>query len=522
MIGRTAIVAISAVLFVLPAVVPGLTAVATPSAWGVFGEYRRLSGLLMTTVSLAALTVVFAAVPSAALALVVGHARKFGMSSGWLLAGMAIPPAVAAVAWHSTPFVRWAEFSSGWLAAGGLHALIGLPWVVLATAYGIRAIPSALEDDARLHAGWRGRLFLLDLRLARGYFSLGLVWVATQAATDIVITDLLRVRTIAEEVYTQAIAPAPWPGVPADLTLKRAVLVTLPVSAFFMLALMAVGRLAFSAESTTAELPRPGRIAMGHWPAAVPVVVPSVMLASRAFFASPPADPIVALSGNAALISASIIAALATGTAVSLAVGLAAMTVRPRWILAVTGVGVMTVPGPVIGLGVRQMIEWALTVDDVLGWDLLRSWLYDGPSMVPVMWAWASRCWPLAAVVWIPATLQTSTAVSDQVRLDTDSAIARFRHDLWPRLQKPFFLSAALVSVCCLGEVSASKLPATPGGDSFAHDVFTRMHYGITPDLAAMCVVLLGQIGLAAGLCLVVMRVSRPRPRPARFAPPLP
>jgi ABC-type spermidine/putrescine transport system permease subunit II len=125
-------------------------------------------------------------------------------------------------------------------------------------------------------------------------------------------------------------------------------------------------------------------------------------------------------------------------------------------------------------------------------------------------------------VVWIPATLGTSEVLSAQTLLETDSAIARFRHDLWPRLQRPFILSAALVAVCCLGEVSASKLPATPGGESFAHDAFTRMHYGITPELAVMCVVLLGQIGLTAGLGFVVMRVLRPRPRPARSAPPLP
>ena len=47
-----------------------------------------------------------------------------------------------------------------------------------------------------------------------------------------------------------------------------------------------------------------------------------------------------------------------------------------------------------------------------------------------------------------------------------------------------------------LGELSASKLVATPGGETFAHEVFTRMHYGVNSQLAAMCLLLLAMTGV--------------------------
>ena len=50
--------------------------------------------------------------------------------------------------------------------------------------------------------------------------------------------------------------------------------------------------------------------------------------------------------------------------------------------------------------------------------------------------------------------------------------------------------AALAVGVLALGESSASKIVATVGGQTLAHDVFTQMHYGVTPTLAAQCLLL--------------------------------
>ena len=57
-------------------------------------------------------------------------------------------------------------------------------------------------------------------------------------------------------------------------------------------------------------------------------------------------------------------------------------------------------------------------------------------------------------------------------------------------------ISGSVVTVLALGELSAGKLVATPGGETFAHEVFKRMHYGVTNHLAALCLVLLAMVAV--------------------------
>ena len=57
------------------------------------------------------------------------------------------------------------------------------------------------------------------------------------------------------------------------------------------------------------------------------------------------------------------------------------------------------------------------------------------------------------------------------------------------------------MAVLSLGELSAGKLVETPGSQTFAHKVFEQMHYGVTSELAALCLVLLAVV--AAGGAVV-------------------
>jgi ABC-type spermidine/putrescine transport system permease subunit II len=47
------------------------------------------------------------------------------------------------------------------------------------------------------------------------------------------------------------------------------------------------------------------------------------------------------------------------------------------------------------------------------------------------------------------------------------------------------------VAVLSLGELGASKLVKPAGSETFAHEIFEKMHFGVTNDLAALCLVLL-------------------------------
>jgi iron(III) transport system permease protein len=103
-----------------------------------------------------------------------------------------------------------------------LHSIAGLPWVVLIVGRGLRAVERSLEEDALLlMPGW---LVLFRVTLPRASASIlaaGLC-VALQTAGEITITDLMQVRTYAEEVYTQLVGPDTTPG--AGSPLARAVL----------------------------------------------------------------------------------------------------------------------------------------------------------------------------------------------------------------------------------------------------------------------------------------------------------
>jgi ABC-type spermidine/putrescine transport system permease subunit II len=69
-------------------------------------------------------------------------------------------------------------------------------------------------------------------------------------------------------------------------------------------------------------------------------------------------------------------------------------------------------------------------------------------------------------------------------------------------LAAAFGRSALAVAVLSLGELSAGKMVATPGMPGYATEIFTQMHYGVTNELAARCVMLLivvtlGGLGVA-------------------------
>jgi ABC-type spermidine/putrescine transport system permease subunit II len=78
-------------------------------------------------------------------------------------------------------------------------------------------------------------------------------------------------------------------------------------------------------------------------------------------------------------------------------------------------------------------------------------------------------------------------------------------------LSTSFDRAALAVSVLSLGEVSAGKLVATPGMASYATDIFTQMHYGVTNELAARCVLML--LLIAAGGVGVALIGHRSRDR---------
>ena len=83
------------------------------------------------------------------------------------------------------------------------------------------------------------------------------LWVSLQAATEISVTDVMQVRTFAEEVYTQIVG-----GPLLEEGVARAAAVAIP---FVALAAAATGIMVHRWERQTAAAHRPARAALVIW-----------------------------------------------------------------------------------------------------------------------------------------------------------------------------------------------------------------------------------------------------------------
>ena len=91
----------------------------------------------------------------------------------------------------------------GRTGAAVVHALASLPWVVFLVGVGLRTVEPELEESAELDmpVGW---VWLkVTLRRSVGAIAAAALAVAVLTSGDMTVTDLLQVRTYAEEAYVQ-------------------------------------------------------------------------------------------------------------------------------------------------------------------------------------------------------------------------------------------------------------------------------------------------------------------------------
>jgi ABC-type Fe3+ transport system permease subunit len=124
--------------------------------------------------------------------------------------------------------------------------------------------------------------------------------------------------------------------------------------------------------------------------------------------------------------------------------------------------------------------------------------LYHGPSPLPLVWVDVIRLTPCAVALLWPVVRLLPAELSDAARVDGASPSQELRHVVWPLTRAVFGRAALAVGVLALGELSAGKLVATPGMPGYATEIFTQMHYGVTNELAARCVLLLMLVTFAS------------------------
>ena len=507
-----------------------------PSAWNTWAEAERLLALGCNTFFLVAGTLALAMPIGVAGAVLLCRTdlpfRRLGrllilltlfvplplFTSGWqavLGAGGWLP----VPAWSGAGAV-WTPWGQGIGSAIWIHTVAALPWVVLLAGQGLSWVERELEEDALTQMPpWRV-LLRVTLPRASAALAAAALWVSLQAATEITVTDVMQVRTFAEEVYTQLVG-----GPDAEQGLARAVAATLPFVLLAAAVVVGVTRRwerRLPARSTLLAPLLLFRLGRWRWPALLLVAMicatllglPLGSLVWRAGLLGTPPTWSATATGRYLLRAIrppeGWLLLDSLGTAASAAVLIASLGLLACWaargsrwfrttILILMAIA-WAMPGPLIGLGLKLTIDRVLAVTNSR-W--LASLLYHGPSPLPLIWVDVIRFFPCAVAILWPVVRLLPAELGDAARVDGATPGQELRHVVWPLTKSVMNRAALAVGVLSLGELSAGKLVATPGMPGYATEIFTQMHYGVTNELAARCVLLL--ILVAAGGCAVTL-----------------
>ncbi|TMQ34128.1 MAG: ABC transporter permease subunit [Planctomycetota bacterium] len=231
----------------LPLFMPVADLLADWQGWSAWSEGERLGSLLANTIKLVALTLAVA-LPAGIAGAVLLYRTDLPLRRGLRLLNLLslfVPLPLFTSAWQAAlgtggwlPVTTWTNpepgdpdvsptgiafkpWGHGLGSAVFVHAVAGLPWVIVLVGQGLRWVERELEEDALLAAGpWRV-FWNVTLPRCRAAAVAAALWVGLMIVTEITVTDMMRVRTFAEEVYTQLVLGN-------DEALARAVAVSFP------------------------------------------------------------------------------------------------------------------------------------------------------------------------------------------------------------------------------------------------------------------------------------------------------
>jgi iron(III) transport system permease protein len=451
-------------------------------------------------------------------------------SGGWLPLDFWNPPRDPAAGFASGGNV-WTPWGQGIGSAVWIQAVAALPWVILLVGQGLCWVERELEEDALTAAGpWR---VLLSVTLPRCGAAIGMaaVWVALLTATEITVSDVMQVRTFAEEVYTQFVVPEPvQPGEGPGGPLARSLAVTLPfvlTAALVLVGMAGVFERKIPPRDRIASPPLVFRLGRARWAVWAGSVVVGIFLFASPLLSLvwragregvPPAWSwqsvrhhmnLVAQTEGVRLRDSLLVAGGAGGLCAAL--GLAACwaaleTRRFRAGVLVLMALAWSMPGPVLGSGLKATIDQLLSLTHS-AW--LRQLLWDGPSSAPVLWVDLIRFFPCAVAVLWPVTRLLPVELRDQARVDGATPGQELFRVVLPLSAAAWFRAALAVAVLALGELSAGKIVSTPDKETYAEAIFVQMHYGVTNDLAARCLWLLAAVAAGGVLTALVGRLTR-------------
>jgi iron(III) transport system permease protein len=450
-----------------------------------------------------------------------------------------VPLYIQAVAWQNgfgssgwftllTSGPYQAGLLEGWRGAIWVHAMAAVPWVTLIVGAAIRFVEPELEEMALLDGTAWQTLTRVTLRQARAAIGLAAVWVSIVVATEMTVTDLfqigpVRLRTYAEEIYTQfALGTEPGPP-PAALT---------GVALIGSLSLCAV-LLCIKAGNWRPQLSsRPPLVyRLNRWRGLASIVVIGIVLGMiglplgsliyKAGAIVVPTSGQFARSWSFArcieLIADSpvryrheltwslAIASCAAFVAAIVALLLALLARRGRWFgvpAICVSVACLAVPGPLVGVGLIALFNHPSL-------PLLNA-LYDR-SIAVVSLAQAIRAFPVAMLIVWQSLRTIPVELLDAAALDGAGRWSRFWRVVWPLRWPTFGLARLAAFIVAIGELSATILVVPPGVETLGVRVAQMLHANTLNDLAGLCLFLLIALAILAAATVTIWRFMTAR-----------
>ncbi|MFI5457962.1 MAG: ABC transporter permease [Isosphaerales bacterium] len=407
-------------------------------------------------------------------------------------------------------------FLVGLPGAAVVHALAALPWVILIVGVGLSAVEPELEESALLDYGPGRVLIRITLRRALGAIAASALAVAVLISGDMTVTDLLQIRTFAEEAYNQY-QLGRGPGEAAIVALPPIVV----LGTLILIVGLALGR--FDPARLVSSFARARRWPMGRWRIAggllLVVLIGNAMalplysllwragrVGGRATLGQPPTWSLAGLIGTLRYASAEIWeplkasvlwTAVAATVAAALACALAWAARRSivwRLIALATLALTLATPGPVAGMALKLAY-------------LAIPAIYDSPAMIVM--AETLRSLPYSLLLLWPFLRAFPQDYLDTAALEGHGPWGLMVHVVFPLSRRPLLAAWAIAFAIGLGELPATNLAAPPGTEPMSVLIWGLLHTGVESHLSGVALIMLLAVAAAGLLATLAVRSLR-------------
>ena len=401
----------------------------------------------------------------------------------------------------------------GWPGVAVIHAAASVPWVVILAGLGFRTVEPELEESALLDLpAWKVAL-RVTLRRGLGAVAAAALAVAVLTAGEMTVTDLLQVRTYAEEAYNQS-QLGNGPAAMTSVALPPiAILGTL-----LLIGTRALTHLDPSRLASAAARARTWRLGTWRVPLGLLVMLSVMVLTGLPLWsmiwhagrvgglASSGQAPEWSLEGfmgtlprawadaSEALTTSATLSAIGASLAVFLAWPLVWMARKPgmwQWIAILSVAFALATPGPVVGMAL------------IFAYGSIPPF-YDSAAMIVL--AYVVRTFPFASLILWPAIQRIPHEHLDAAAVDGLGPFMRVWHVALPFTRGATVAAWGVSFALALGELPATYLVAPPGLTPLSIVIWGMLHTGVESRLAGIVLIMLVAVGFAGGFAAFTLR----------------